>query len=565
MGANQSKLSSTGFDYVVAVTQDSINSVLKQYLWRSGLPEVVLCYVYDSHTQPQPIDFAKFLKLANKVDPFCVADKTAPSDPRVQALTKARFAFAIKAKLGLPPGIRPDKLPPIIALKPGQSDVTYTLLFAEFVAAEIIYGPENAWFKQAQPSGTSWTFSGTVDLNFQSADFAKLPAAVRERLRGLGDPSTFSVQQLYYDLNSSNLQQAFEFNQVPSNNILNAFMTADFVNTYWKALKISGGTILGYGVKLVNSPSFLTVTDLNHFVPQPVGGAGPPLMLNYLCATNNHQLPGTASAGFGWNWLDQGEGTQYHGVAAINRGRVANYLNASLAAQFSAHCYKASVGLGYHQVQQGRLPPHVIIDWSWNMAAGQVPQASYPDSGSTILKCHHESGDKKYQDYDLMHWGGGPYNIELKTTFDATVSVQGSQMVIVQHLIIWMDVRSQSNDASGNIVDMMVTDTFSIGVDDKGKVKFSTPSATANPPTSVTVHKSQTPGSNGFMNFFDPINSVINDVAQWSKLPSTSLADVNLSSMQNFIFPGGASFIPSDAVFSAGQDLVSHFTYANPS
>jgi len=169
MSANLSNLSPTGFDCVVAVTQDSINATLEHYLYYSGLPEVVLCYVYDSNNQPQPIDFATFLKQANNTDPFSIPDGKNPdnpngtpvSDPRVQALNSANFAFAIKAKLGLPPGVVPAKLPPIIALQPGQSSVTYTLMFAEFVATELIFDRHglSAWFCQSQPNGTSWTFS----------------------------------------------------------------------------------------------------------------------------------------------------------------------------------------------------------------------------------------------------------------------------------------------------------------------------------------------------------------------------------------------------------------------
>lgn len=49
MSIQQSNLSSTGFDYVVAVSQDSINATLEEYLW-NGLNEVILCYTYPSTT-----------------------------------------------------------------------------------------------------------------------------------------------------------------------------------------------------------------------------------------------------------------------------------------------------------------------------------------------------------------------------------------------------------------------------------------------------------------------------------------------------------------------------------
>src|SRR5258707_460964 len=128
MSANQSNLSSTGFDYVVAVTQDSINATLEEYLY-GGLPEVTLCYVYDSNNNPVATDFQSFVKSAKNTDPFSVPNGTPSTDPLVQNLNNAAFAFAVKARLGLPPGIAPSQLPPTLVLNPGQSNVTYTLMF----------------------------------------------------------------------------------------------------------------------------------------------------------------------------------------------------------------------------------------------------------------------------------------------------------------------------------------------------------------------------------------------------------------------------------------------------
>jgi len=106
MSKNQSNLAPTGFDYIVAVTQNSINGTLEEYLYK-GLPEVVICYGYANATSntPIPLDYPTLLKATNNTDPFSIPDGTAPSDPRVQALNNANFGFAIKAKLGLPPGV----------------------------------------------------------------------------------------------------------------------------------------------------------------------------------------------------------------------------------------------------------------------------------------------------------------------------------------------------------------------------------------------------------------------------------------------------------------------------
>jgi hypothetical protein len=81
MSYTESNLSSTGFDYVVAVTQDSINGALMETLY-AGNPEVILCYVYDESDPPVPvpIDHAALITAANGTDPFTVPAGTPGHD-----------------------------------------------------------------------------------------------------------------------------------------------------------------------------------------------------------------------------------------------------------------------------------------------------------------------------------------------------------------------------------------------------------------------------------------------------------------------------------------------------
>ena len=559
MSEKQSSLSPSGFDYVVAVTQDSINGTLEEFLY-NGLPEVIICYIYDESTPPNlvPTDYAALVASANNTDPFSVPDGTSGRDPRVQDLADAGFAFAVKAQLGLPPGVSPADLPPIVTLKPGQSNVTYTMMFAEFVAAEITYGPRNSvtWFNQSQPPGTSWTFSGAVDLNFAEKAFTCLPPDVQKRLKDIGDPDMFSVKQLYYDLNSSDLVQSFQFDKIPSNSALNGFMTDDFVDTYFKNLK--GAEILGYSAQQMSAtpPSSIAVTDVNFFTPDPVGGQGAPATLNYLCAANNDALPDTTHAGFGWNWIEPGEVSQYDGVAALNRNTLARYLNSAVLPDGSTlfsyaarNCYLPSVTVTY----EGGI--ELKVNYQFGATPGQAPTVSYPPSGGTILSYSYDSGDVS----DQAGLNGDMGKMDLHSTFNMTVSVQGNEIVIVQHLVIWTYVRYLATDDSGNVVDKQITDTYTVGVDDTGQI-------TATLKSSVPVDNSQQPGANGFLNFWANVQSLSDAVAGWARsFASTNLTDVPVSFVQNFVFPGGSTFSFTDASFSDNQDLVSHITYADVS
>jgi hypothetical protein len=555
MSASQSNLSATGFDYVVAVTQDSINGALEDYLYPPHQqPEIVLCYVYDTNGNPTAIDYSTFVTTANNTDPFAVPDGTSSSDSRVQNLNTANFAFAIKGKLGLSPGVA--DLPPIVVLKPGQSAVTYTLMFAEFVATEIIYGPRNSmkWVNKSQPSGQPWTFETLVDLNFQDSDFTNLSPAAQQRLKDLGDPGMFSIQQLYYDLNNAALESTPTFNDIPSNSLINSFMQSDFVSTYWTALKKaeqnaqSAGEVFGFGAKQKSGapPSSLRVTDLNFFTPAAVGTEGAPLALNYLCATDNDPLPDTTHAGFDWNWIEPADASQYDGVAALNRNTLARYYDARLRGYAEQNCYSTWVTLSV----VGTFPDY-SVDYQCGVSSGQTPSVSFPASGAMVLTYSHDSGVAADQAGPDGAWG----RMELSSQFSLSVSFQGNTVVIVQHLVVNCYVRVVETRASGNIVDKQITDTYSLGVDGYGRL-------VASGLASDTEDNSQTPSANGFLNFFVDADKLASQAASWAQTCiGTSLKDVPASAVQNFVFPANASFAFADANFSNNQDLVSHITY----
>jgi hypothetical protein len=548
----QSNLSSTGFDYVVAVTQDSINGALEETLY-AGQPEVTICYAYDESDPPVPvpIDYAALVTAAGGTDPFAVPAGTPGHDPRVQNLGNAGFAFAVKAKLGLPPGIPPASLPPIIALRPGQANVTYTVTFAEFVMAEIVYGPRNSvsWFGQAQPRGTSWTFSGTVDLDFQDAAFSDLKEEAQEKLKGIGDEGMFGVRQLYYDLNSSALVQGFEFDGLPANSALSGFMTSDFINVYFKNL--NGAEILGYAATQVAqvAPASIPVTDVNFFTPDAVGDVGAPLTLNYLCAAGGDALPGLANARFGWNWIEPRETLLYDGVAALNRNTLARYLGGatfpgggSLLGYASSNCYRPSVRVTLDSASQ--------VVYSFGAPSGQAPAVNYPAAGGQLITYSYRADSS-----DQAGLGGDLGQMEISTSYDMSVNIQNNEILIEQHLVFWTSLRHLATEAAGNVVDKSIVDAYSVGVDDSGRL------VVAQLYSSVTDH-SQHPGVDGFLDFWTNVNEYSDTVASWAQnLTAGHLKDVPVSFADNFVFPGAATFTFADAAFSENFDLVSHITY----
>jgi hypothetical protein len=87
-----------GYDFVVAVTQESINASMSTYLTSVPEPLIQVCYVADvdpdtDEFKPKEIEFADLLKLTDGVDPFMVdiPKKNSKQDPNFQKLLEAKF------------------------------------------------------------------------------------------------------------------------------------------------------------------------------------------------------------------------------------------------------------------------------------------------------------------------------------------------------------------------------------------------------------------------------------------------------------------------------------------
>jgi hypothetical protein len=531
MGKQQSNLSSTGFDYVVAVTQDSINAMLGEAL--DNQPSVVqLFYVFDSAGNISPIDFATLLSKTGGIDPFSIQDQTSPTDERVQALSKIGFFVGVNAT--------PVSSPPAVNLIPGEPGVGYEVTFAQFV----VVGPLGNWFNQVLWNAS---FTGFADLSFRGSSIASLSSSAQQRLKDIGDPNMFSILQLYFDLRSSVAVQSLKINgaQPPPPGVpYEMAMAAGFMSDYLAALGASEDG-LGYGAKQLQgvAPSGLAVTDLAFRTSYPFGPPGTPLALNYLCAINGNKLPDPGQAEFPWNWIDAGEAAEYDGVAALNRNTFADCLASTLADYMSSNCYKPSVTVTLDGTG---------ADYDYHLDAGQTP-TRLSTSGSSILEYSYGSATAS----DEAGFHGDVGAMKLASNYQLVAAVQGNQMTVVQHLVVWCYVSKHLVSDQGNVVDKTITDTYSLGIDDTGKIMVSSPN-------SVTTDNSKTPGVDKFLNFWSDVNSLSKDVADWARtLTTTSLTDVPMGAVQSFVFPGGRSFVFSDVSFSDNQDLVAHIVYAD--
>src|SRR5882757_4907867 len=205
---NESKYS---YDMVVAVTQRAVDATIKQFLQNFEGKEFIACYqvMPDFNDNPyQPMDYDKVVAIA-KMDPFSIPE-TGHQDPAQKAaadrLYDAYFAFAFKAKMGIPEGFPISKIPSTIILNKVGAEVTYNLYFQNMTILNIDerrsgYNWQNMSQSYDDDSSVPWVFQFRVSLDFSTDNsvFANLPKSVQDKVKNLNPDSAFSVQQLYLD------------------------------------------------------------------------------------------------------------------------------------------------------------------------------------------------------------------------------------------------------------------------------------------------------------------------------------------------------------------------------
>ena len=468
--------------------------------------------------------------------------------------------YGIKAKIGLPPGIPPQRLPDIVNLGADTSSIIYNLMCLEFTVVEATYGRRGivSWLNQSQPAGTAWLFTSKVDLRLSAADksaYSQLPPAVQTQIKNMGS-SAFSVQQLLFDLDNAALQSVPVISRVAPGTPLYMGLQQVFLGACFTTMQKNGKPVLGYAIKQSGpDPSSLALTGLDLEVNPFLGSDGQPVFnptsdqqnfatLNYLCAVDGRALP--VPSRFSWNWIEPADAAIAHGTVVINRNTLVEYFKDRLAAYVKPNCFNSNVRVWL----SGFLD--TTVNYSWSLSPYQNPSISAPPSGPLVLEYSYRSAAS-----DDAGLGGDMGQMELYPQFDVEVTFSGNTITIVQHLVIYLHVRVMQTGDGGNIVDKTITDTYTLAVNPTGGLSATLSSSTSD--------SSQNPGTNGFLNFFTNLNDIINDVENWTRnFVSTRFTDIPVSAVQTFVFPGGKTFVFKDVAFSDNQDLVSHITYAQP-
>jgi hypothetical protein len=100
-------------------------------------------------------------------------------------------------------------------------------------------------------------------------------------------------------------------------------------------------------------------------------------------------------------------------------------------------------------------------------------------------------------------------------------------------------------------------DIYSIGVDPNGALVLAlADSKSADNPDKIATDK--------FQDFWTHFNGIAKKFTNNAIQCFKELTDIPLSTLQNYVFPAGKTFVFRDARFSDHQDLITNIGYADP-
>jgi len=248
---------------------------------------------------------------------------------------------------------------------------------------------------------------------------------------------------------------------------------------------------------------------------------------------------------FTWNWIDQNQIMDFHGVMSVNRNVFRDYIENQIYGYVKHICIHTS-----------SWTDHSAFTTSYRatLTPGQEPTLVKATTGAKVLDYSytHESEDDTSK-VGLANYG----KLYLKSETNVAVEFKDRAIIVTQSLNIYASIRQQYTTVNGWMVRKTIVDSYNLSVNQKGQLEVKQ--------ITKLDDTSENPNTNGFENFF---TGGINGVKESIRNSAVSFAMTVLSSLpieiaQSFIFPGGRTFAFKDVEFSKNQDLTTKITYVD--
>ncbi|KAL1954205.1 hypothetical protein VTO42DRAFT_1523 [Malbranchea cinnamomea] len=467
-----------GYDFVVATTEASINSNLRQFLTEESQPVQYICFLADPQTgnPSTQISLEELLVRINGVNPFEIPANTPDDDQRIGVLTEAFFVVRIKIQMGLlpppPPRVPPKDLPPVVTLGGSATNVLFNLLCSDACRHSRL---ASIWFRRYKDKGLN-----TPYLN----NHPDIQAQLRDALQNFSG-TAFSLKQLLFDMDSAVLQTTPTFHGIPPGSNADTILQKSFVSIYAKHAKDHG---------LATRKCVSPLRDNNGVITNPTAAQRAATTLDYLCAVNNHRLPGPAV--FDWNWVLPSDAGSTSGIIAINRNALTKFFRDQLIPLATPACIETT--------------------------------CSTPAALSLILNIPALGMTEQRQGLPTLKWRSKPI-------YTCDVTFEGDTITITQHLLIYIHVRWDNTQDDFNAYDITCVDKYGISVDQYGGLKLSD-AGNQNCDLVEGVDVS------AITNFFTGMGDLFNDIKDAVRnFASTEFKDFGVNTIQNFVFPGAQS------------------------
>lgn len=586
MSAKDSHLDSANYEYdlVVGTTQGAINATMKNYLSNLNADPFVACYVYDANVPEGASNYVltdyNALVQTLGFDPFEIPADTDMSDPRFAALQAQKFCFGFKATNGIP-NYKPNTLPDIVVLDQGITSVSYNLYAKDFQIINYdpgdAYSNASSWDNYSQSDYPApWVFKFIVDLDLtESSDaFNQLPQETQDEVKNLCPNDIFSVQQLYLDLNTAQLESTPTITGVEQGTDLYNYLANYFIGTYLNSLHENGNTdaapansyVLNYAIQTEDqsypNDAVLVPSDLTFLVsPYTKDSSNYSLYtLNWVVMTNGNPMPGTSSASrpaFSWDWVEDGEQSDKSGVMSIKKEIFVDYVNSLLSDDLQEVCLVPSCSVNAIKVD---------FDLSFSPTSNKESYSTVSDPGSDgkVLSFSFSATDSDSDDDLLVMY------TSMKVTYSLSSAVyfQGSTIKIVTTATVYLYMDIEGAKYEGDVCKYTTTAKYILGVDDFGQLSVTEDSN--NPVCEDNSDEIDTSWW-GTLITFGNMDDIIRDIQ--SQIKSTiksysggyraSLASL-LTSSTAFVFPSTDTFSFAGAAFSDYQDVIADVTYIDP-
>ena len=578
-------LEDMGCSMVVAVTQESVNAVLKEYLdnFSGGFENEAYAINADDQGNVfyEAVDYDS-VKRTVGMDLYDISDNEAERTPeQKEAVRKAYedmgFVLGFRFRIGLPEVKDVSALRDIVTFL--ESDITsianvkYTMYLREFEIITITPVPRRGlvFKKLIQSPERPWYFTSRVKLAMSGVEFSELSKDLQDKMKpkdsggNLKLDQVVSIQQLYMNLNTASLTDEFHLEGFSENEEIYKLFKNGFLSRYVKRCKENGEIILGYMAKQFPEPigdPLVKPDDFNFCILPYYGEDGNAdsdqqgmYTLNYVFSDKNEKSPDLKRYAdqVRWNWIDASEKGDMHGMMIVDRQAILERL---------MDHFEESMKIILLQPELQTDVNLVKADYTYNLVRNkdEVPEFVY-DSEEHKYKYEYNKSKRDHASYV------NTVEMELNYKVGASMTFDMNYTKFIVHIESDGYLKIDGGVAKGKLYDTTLEYGVRFAVDQNGKLII-------QPDSEFKETKGKTEvTSDCWIDFvtagtgddtLKAVKNFISDRADEYKRKAELSAVSAFSHIMCWVFPGGRVFTFKNPQYSKNGNVMVGITYVQP-